>query len=246
LKIHHNIAALFGYELIKRRNLDTLNQHLENVLKKHRINCIIDVGANTGQYGNTLRRIGFKGHILSFEPVESTFAQLEIASHLDNDWQIFRVALGAEDTNMKINRTDSSEFSSFLNPNTQGKALFPKKIKLMAQEDVQVTTLASLWPQLMAGIENPRVLLKMDTQGFDLEVLSGAEEVLEDILVLQSEVSIQPIYKSMPNYKTALSCFEKHGFELSGMFLVSRDKDSLRAIEYDCVMLRSEPSNDMQ
>ncbi len=241
MKLHHRVAGLFGYELIKKRKLnDTLERHLRNVFRQLGINCVIDVGANAGQYATMLRQGGYRGRIASFEPLVTAFAQLEDASSSDNDWRIFRFALGSENTTMTINRMDSSTFSSFRTPNVYGNTRFPRRSKVVDQEEVQMMTLAGLWPDIVGGLANPQVFLKLDTQGFDLEVFRGAGETLKYVLGIQSELSLKPIYDGMPDYLTALTEFGHQGFEISGLYLVCRDKKTLAVIEYDCVMLRSD------
>jgi hypothetical protein len=77
----------------------------------------------------------------------------------------------------------------------------------------------------LAGISEPRVFLKMDTQGFDLQVFEGAHECLDKIFGLQSELSIQPLYRNMPHYLEVLPIYEKAGFELYNLTVASRIPD---------------------
>ena len=240
MKLHHKLAGIFGYELIKKRKLnDTLEQHLRNAFDLLAINGVIDVGANVGQYATMLRNFGYRGRIVSFEPLASAFAGLKEASRDDENWPTFNFAVGSEKATMTINRMDCSEFSSFRMPSAFGNTRFPNRIKLVSKEDVQVTTLANIWPEIVGGISKPRVFLKLDTQGFDLEVIRGAAENLDHVLGVESELSLKPIYEDMPDYLSALTEFKHHGFEITGFYLVTRDKKSLAAIEYDCVMLRA-------
>ena len=81
--------------------------------------------------------------------------------------------------------------------------------------------------------------LKLDTQGFDLEVLRGAPRALTGpVVALQSEVSVRPIYEGMPDWREAVRSIEALGFSLSGMFPVSRT-ERLEVIEWDCVAVRA-------
>ncbi len=75
-------------------------------------------------------------------------------------------------------------------------------------------------------------------QGFDLEALHGAGVVIEQLLAMQSEVSVQPIYDGMPNMNTALESFHKISFKITGLYPVTRDTE-LGIIEFDCVMRRN-------
>jgi FkbM family methyltransferase len=241
VKLHHKVAGAFGYELIKKSKLnDTLEEHLRNVLGLLKINCIIDVGANAGQFGSMLRDIGYHGQIFSFEPLASAFAQLEQVTSADKKWRIFQLAVGSKESEMTINRATATDFSSFRTPTAYGKKRFPNHMKPAGQEKVKMTTLASLWPDITDGIIKPRIFLKMDTQGYDLEVLKGAGATLRQVMGIQSEISLKPIYENVPDYLEVLAKLRHHGFGLTGMYLVARDKKTLEVIEYDCVMLRSQ------
>jgi hypothetical protein len=79
--------------------------------------------------------------------------------------------------------------------------------------------------------------LKLDTQGFDLEVLKGARKVLPQFKALQTEASVIPIYQGMPSHLDTMSALTALGLHLSGMFPVKCD-DALRLVEYDCVFVR--------
>lgn len=242
MKLHRKVAALFGYELIKKRKLnDTLEQHLRNLLSLLEINCVIDVGANAGQYGRMLRRCGYSGRIVSFEPLAHAYAGLAAASTGDVDWQVHNLALGREPCARIINRLASSDFSSFREPNSYAAERFGWRVQVAERREVRMATLASVWPEAAKGIDRPRAFLKLDTQGFDLEVVAGAGAALDYVFGMQSEIATKPIYEDMPGYLTALTEFDRLGFEVTGLYPVSRCKESLTVIELDCVMRRREP-----
>jgi hypothetical protein len=96
---------------------------------------------------------------------------------------------------------------------------------------------------LPAGLDRPRIFLKMDTQGYDLEAFAGLGERHRDVVGLQSELALLCSYDDMPRLPQALAVYEAAGFEVTGMFPVNRDGSSLRIIEYDCMMVRAEPAN---
>jgi len=239
MKLHRRIAGRLGYELIKKRKLnDTLEQHLANVFELEDINLVIDVGANVGQYARSIRLHGYAGRIASFEPVSSAFAALREESKFDPNWRSYHVALGAENTSAVIHRCAATEFSSLLEVNSFARERFKWRTLPDGQEEVQMAMLSDLWAEITEFMETPRALLKLDTQGFDLEVLAGAGDAIRDVYAIQAELSLKSIYDGAPRYLDALAEFERKGFEVTGMYPVSRDKQSLAIVEYDCVLTR--------
>jgi hypothetical protein len=101
------------------------------------------------------------------------------------------------------------------------------------------TPLVESW-QLNA-MTGGRIFLKLDTQGYDLRVIEGAGAKLAQIQALQTEVVVKSIYQGMVDYLEALKILQNNGFELTGMFPVTRDdRDQLRVVEMDAVMCRTE------
>jgi len=239
VKAHRRIASWFGYELIKKRKLnDTLEQHLANVIELENVNVVADVGANVGQYARSLRLHGYSGRIVSFEPLSETFDMLRKESNYDPQWFCHNVALGAAAGNAVMQRYAATEFSSVHALNGFARERFHWRTEIDGQEDVEMATLSDYWTQATEFIEAPRALLKLDTQGYDLEVLAGASDILSDVYAIQAELSLKSIYNAAPRYLDALAEFERYGFEVTGMYPVSRDKPSLAVVEYDCVMTR--------
>jgi hypothetical protein len=77
-KLIRNALNKCGFDLIRTRNShDDLTEHLANVLLSRNIDCIFDLGANSGQHGLFLRELDCKGYIISFEPVSSVFKFLK-------------------------------------------------------------------------------------------------------------------------------------------------------------------------
>ena len=98
-------------------------------------------------------------------------------------------------------------------------------------------TLDSVMAELRARHDlSGGIYLKIDTQGYDLEVIRGATESLPHIAAVQTELASQRLYQGMPSYIEVLNALDARGFHLSGVFPVSQDT-LLRIIECDAVML---------
>ena len=229
-----------GWEL---RQFDpdlSLDTYLWTIFEALGINCVFDVGGRFGDYGLLLRNNNYRGHIFSFEPVEANFRRLQEVCAPDPQWHAYHCALGSERGTAEINVSRGTNYSSFLSPSAYG-AESSADIEVERTEVVQVKRLDEVFGEVTAGIAQPQAYLKMDTQGFDLEVLRGASGCLAQILALQSELSLQPLYEGMPSWTEALSEFTAAGFAISALFAGYRD-EALRLSEMDCVMVKNPPA----
>lgn len=206
---------------------------LRDILRDYAIECVLDVGANRGQFAHNLRRTGYQGHICSFEPIEDDYAFLCTSFRQDRKWAGYNYALGNETTQRTFHIAEEcTVMSSFLKPKSDGWKL--------REVSVQMKRLDTVFQDVITatGLREPRVFLKMDTQGFDLEVIHGAEGCIDQVVGIQSEVSVRPIYVGMPHYLDALRVYEQLGFELHGLAEVARDPAQRGITELNCVMMR--------
>jgi FkbM family methyltransferase len=218
------------FEYLERAQIPTL-------LDMYGVNCVIDVGAHAGQYGERLRAGGYGGRIVSFEPTPAGFEELERAASADPKWSVHRLALGREDGTTTMNAVPGT-LSSILEPTKFGAGRYPK-LQQPEQIEVEVRRLDGMLDELLAGLKRPRPYLKLDTQGFDLDVFAGAGERIADFVGMQSEVALMEIYKGMARMPEALEAYEGAGFEIAALYPVSRQTRTARVLEYDCVMVRA-------
>ncbi|QIK66323.1 FkbM family methyltransferase [Nocardioides sp. HDW12B] len=219
-------------------------QHVGIVLRRLGINVVLDVGANRGQYGRALRAAGYAGRIVSFEPVPASAEVLEERTADDPDWQVHRCALGAEETTLDIHvGKGQGRLSSLLPASDFGREWNPR-IDTTTTLAVPVRRLDGLLDEVLAGVEDPRIYLKLDTQGFDLQAFAGAGDRIDEVLAMQSEVSLVPLYESMPHVTEQLATYERAGFGLTGIFPVVRDGRTMRIIEFDAMMVRAPAAGD--
>lgn len=209
--------------------------YVAGFLRRMSIDCVLDVGANKGQYATSLRQIGYDGEIHSFEPIPEDFAILQERAASDSRWHTHNYALGRVEEAREFNLIgggDDTFFSSFLEPDD---AIVPQQIRKIP---VQVRTLDSFATEIDALRANDRRLfLKMDTQGYDIEVCEGAKENMSRFLGLQSEISVKRLYSDQPDYLSALKYFNDLGFSLMNLAVVNRTPESA-ILEYDCIMAR--------
>lgn len=230
-------ANKLGYDVIRLgSNNNTLEDLLGNIFRLHAIECVIDVGANSGQYGLSLRNLGYAGHIVSFEPVRSVFDQLKERSKTDAKWHCFNMALGDCAETKVINVYQSTVFSSFLEATDYAKNIW-KSLEDVHEEKVTVVRLDDMIAEIQGLTGCDKYYLKLDTQGYDVNAFRGGYETIKSVVAMQTELSMIHVYDGMPDPIDVLKEFMSPGLGLAGMFPINRDP-SLAVIEFDCVLVR--------
>jgi FkbM family methyltransferase len=217
--------------------LDRVNELslLRGLLSQLKIDCVLDVGANCGQFARELRGFGYRGQIISFEPIPSEFLAMKEQFKNDPHWSGYQLALGSKRESMKLCIPKLTVLSSLLESNDLLESFLDESDT--REETVEVRRLDDMLPSILEEYGTSRVFLKMDTQGFDLEVFRGASGCLDRIQGIQSELSIQPLYKNMPPYLDALEVYEAEGFKLHNLSVVNRVGNG-GLLELNCYMRR--------
>jgi FkbM family methyltransferase len=227
-----------GFDLVRYPAFESLDGHLASLLRRLRIDCVLDVGAHYGEYALSLRRHGYAGRIVSFEPVADSFRTLSEVARQDANWTVHRLAVGACEEERLLNVPSRSSLASFLPPSAYSREIFGDEIVPRHQERVSVTTLDSFMSADSQGDgRRSRLFLKIDAQGFDAQILDGAEQALRLVQGLQTEVALKPLYNGVTPYLSQLGRLNDRGFELTGTFPVVRDS-RMSIIELDCVFAR--------
>jgi FkbM family methyltransferase len=236
------VARSMGYVFTPLWRLQSyeLAEHLKALFGALGVDCVLDVGANRGQYRDFLRaQIGYRGPIVSFEPISENVRVLTHRAAGDERWTIIATALGREDCTAEINVTAATVLSSFLRPKKTPLPELADLSRVERTEMVQVKRLDSIFQDVPAAHAAKNIFLKIDTQGYELDILEGARDSLKWTRGLQSEVSVIPLYHGIRDYLECIAYMQNLGFCITGMFPVNRDS-LLRVIDFDCVMRRTE------
>lgn len=210
---------------------------LSRFLKVARPDTIFDIGANVGQYASTLRKSGFLGRIVSFEAIPAVHADLAAAASGDPNWIVAPCcALGRCSGEAEIHTSANSVSSSLLPMHESHLRAEPDSV-YVAKEKVRLARLDELTPEL--GTQLGRLMLKIDTQGYEEEVLRGAGAVLDDVCAMQLELSLSPLYKGAPSLQQMLSLCEELHFELHGLIPGFFDRNSGKLLQMDGLFLRA-------
>lgn len=226
-----------GWGLHKAAASTLCSRHVAELLANYEVDCVFDVGANKGQYGKQLRESGYRGRIVSFEPVPEALTRLRKTAERDPDWRVYPFALGRSES-VKSIHSGWKTMNSLLQPSAYGQQRY-KRFADTRTTQVQISRLDEAMDDALAGLENPRPFLKMDTQGFDMEVFAGAGRRIDEFVGMQSEVAALQLYEGSPHMTEAIAAYEDAGFEITGMYPVTREEATGRVVEFDCVLARA-------
>jgi FkbM family methyltransferase len=197
---------------------------------------VLDIGANIGQYGSALRASGYRGDIVSCEPLSDAFEHLKRRSERDSKWAAIRTAVGAEPGSTDIN-VSANSYSSSLLPMTDAHTDAAPGSEFVRVETVPVTTVG----ELVAGraIDPERSLLKIDTQGYEAQVLDGAADLLERFAAVSLELSFVPLYQGQLLFDELVGRLQNAGFTLYGLDAGFGDPRTGRMLQCDGLFVRS-------
>jgi FkbM family methyltransferase len=238
LLVDHKAARAHMREHQRHLYQYLVDEHVGWMLRELGVNVVLDVGANAGQFAAHLRDTGYRGRIVSFEPLPHVVMRLREAAKDDPDWLVYDHALGDAEGEVEMNVTGGPGVTSSLLPASDFGKDWSSRLQQTTRQTIRVRRLDDVFEDAVAGVDSPRVYLKMDTQGFDLQVFAGAGDFVKQVIGMQSEVSSVPIYDGMPRLPEQIAVYEAAGFENTGMFPVTRDPKTHRVIEFDVVMIR--------
>ena len=235
------LKSLFGYVnnfaerttgLRLQPSADTrLDSSRKEILEKYSTTLVIDVGANRGQWVKRLRNIDYPGKVISFEPSHA-FQDLMSNASEDSLWEVRNLALGNFEGTMDLYVSSNSQLSSSLLPPNQITNHRPD-ISFGISEPVPVSTLDR---QLESNEE--AFYLKIDTQGSEMDVLRGAENVLNQCIAIEFESAIKPMYTGETLHYELANWLVKKGFVAKQIVITDWDLN-LNTLALDSIFVRA-------
>lgn len=210
---------------------------LVQTLERHGIEQVLDVGANRGQFAIELLAAGYRGRIVSFEPLPDAHAELVLQAAAHARWIVAdRVALSDADgaTSFNVNASDAT--SSLLEAACTMVAAVPG-VSQLKKIDVPTRTLDGFVQQL--DLQNRRSFVKIDVQGGEGLVLAGAQRTLELVGGLLVEVSLTELYTNQPLAFEVIHLLRKKGFDVWDIVPGYRDPTSFKLHQFDVVFFRA-------
>ncbi|HWB67984.1 MAG TPA: FkbM family methyltransferase [Mycobacteriales bacterium] len=181
------------------------------ILQRQGVTEILDIGANTGQYGEELRAARFAGRIISVEPLADAFATLQRRAARDDQWVTERAAVSDTAGRIQLNVSGNSVSSSVLPMLAAHSDPVPESA-YVGVEEVTATTVDELVAR--HRVDPSHALLKLDIQGYERTALAGAAESLTRLRAVQLELSLTPLYDGQALLPELLELMSRHGFDL--------------------------------
>jgi FkbM family methyltransferase len=193
-RITKKILQNFGI-LIRKYNPATSEDLRRIKLFEHyHIDLVFDIGANKGQYATGIMDAGYQYTIVSFEPLSSVHSIIEKESKKYSNWTVApRCAIGSKKEEIEINISANSVSSTLLNMLDSHIEGAPES-KIIGKEKVQVYPLDEIATNYIGSSKN--IFLKIDVQGFEQEVLKGAQSMLAKAKGVEMEISLVPLYEN--------------------------------------------------
>lgn len=194
-------------------------QYIAGLFAAMKIDLVIDHGADSGQFGDFLRRqVGYAGPIASFEAIGVAFEALKARAAADDRWETEQASFGARGGELPLNVIDLKNFRA-----TGGAADGSRPATLcgaarIRRDLVPVLTVDDVLPPLLARTGARRVFFRLGGLGDARDVLKGAERMLCQIAAIQTELSTSRKVAGMPHYLAMLSYFEAKHFTPNGFF----------------------------
>lgn len=225
----------FGIDMIRYQPSSHPQARLLRLIETNGIGLVLDVGANGGQYAGELREGGYRGRIVSYEPLTEAYRTLTGQCAGDAAWEARQLALGAQPGSAEINIAGNSTSSSLLEMLPTHLSAAPHS-KYIGTETIRVDTVDRQLPDL--GTWDGEIWLKVDTQGFEGEVLKGAIASLPKIRCVQLEMSLAPLYGGSETFDSLLATMKAAGYRLVGLQPGFMDQQSGELLQADGIFRR--------
>ncbi len=219
-----------GFDLVRfRGEFESLQAAL---FLEQNVSLMIDVGANEGQYAQRMRQLGYTHDIVAFEPIASVYAALHRNFRGDSKFRAMQCAIGDFDGMIALHVSANTMSSSILPMSSLHEGADPRS-GYIHQDMVTVARLDSLgWP-------NVPTWLKVDVQGSEMSVLEGALGLLNQVRVVQLELSLVPLYEGSALIEDVLIWARARRFEPVFIEYGFRDPRDGRMLQAEGLFVRS-------
>jgi FkbM family methyltransferase len=231
----HDALRRLGIDVIRFRPASHSLARRRSLFEAYQVDLVVDVGASDGEYATSLRRLGYRGEIVSFEPLPDVARRLRARHAGDARWRSYELALGSDSGFAELNVAGNSSSSSFLSMLPSHVEYAPESTNVGAAT-VALKTLDELAGDVIGGAQRP--FLKIDTQGYEGRVLDGARTSIGRFVGVQVELSIIPLYEGAPLATEMIDRLQSEGLTLASIEPGFAEPVTGRLLQFDGVFFR--------
>ena len=228
----NNFQVLRLDNLVKISNPD-IERRLK-IMNYYGINILFDIGANSGHYAKTIRELGYTNRIISFEPQKNAFNELYKNSLSDCNWEVNNYAIGNKNGSSIINVSENSLSSSILKMLPKHLETAPES-KYIRIEEIEIKKFDTIIRNFLKF--GDRVMMKIDTQGFEKDVLQGAASSFINIIIIQLEMSIVQLYENETLLPEMINYLNGKDFQLVSLENGFSDQVTGQLLQVDGIFL---------
>jgi len=217
-----------------RYGVAATTEHLCLLKSLSQVNTIIDIGANKGQFSLVGRYVFPNANIYSFEPLKKPAKKFNKLFESDKKAAFFHSAIGPIEEKVKMHVSNREDSSSILSIGNKQSSIFPGTEESHTDE-IKVAPLNYFLSK--KDLIKP-VFVKIDVQGYELEVLKGSEDLLEFIDHIYVECSFVELYEGQALADEVIAYLVNYSFRLKGVYNTFYDKNGI-AIQADFLFARS-------
>ncbi len=232
-----SFVRMFGYDIVNYSRSADSRAILYRALQSHKVDFVIDIGANMGQYGKYLRSVGYKGAIVSVEPMKVEQKMLVNLAGSDANWVVVPpMAIGGHDGLVEFNIAANSGSSSLLEMLDVHKNAAPESAYI-GKEIVSIYKLDTFSDQFVDK-SFKSLFLKIDVQGAEWSVLDGGQETLKRVVGIMCECSFTPLYAGEAPWLDLIQRIEGMGFNIWGFYPGFSDRKTGKLLQADVLFFR--------
>lgn len=234
--LFNTVLDRFGYRISKTYESIDCKSQLKRLFKNYNLDLVIDVGANEGQFYTEIRELGYTNKVISFEPLHDAHAAMSRKFSNDPNLNLHpRCAIGNYTGKIDINVSGNSVSSSILEMDKSHYNIVPSS-RYIGKDQVNIFRLDDIFTQ--QNPLPPSVMLKIDTQGYENNVLDGAASLINNISVLMLEISFLHLYSNQPKWDDLLRRVSTLGFTIFAIQPGFIDPKTYQLCQADFVFIR--------
>lgn len=204
-------------------------EHIPILKSLNKVNTIIDIGANKGQFTLAARSVYPEGNIISFEPLSGPAEIFNKVFTKDQNIVLHQSAIGPQKDTVEMHVSNREDSSSLLPIGNNQLSMFPGTEESHIEE-IKVAPLHKFLSK--EDLLNKRVFVKIDVQGYELEVLRGSKNLIDEFDYIYVECSFVELYEGQVLADDVIEYLSNYSFKLEGVYNMYYDKKGI-AIQAD-------------